>query len=122
MQTSNPLLARNFYLASEAAPLLMRVAHFPDEIFSFLQLESLVAFNALSRYQCDAIVEFGCYDGRAFEISRLAGINYLGVDLNPTAVNGLQSRIAVEGCTARACAIVADALNPSEWRPYVRGQ
>lgn len=47
----------------------MRAAHFPDEVLFFLQMESLVTLGAAARYSCDALVEFGCYDGRALEVA-----------------------------------------------------
>jgi len=85
----------------------MRIANFPDDVLSLLQLEALVAFNAFQCYRYDAIVELGCYDGRSIELSRSLELPYLGVDLDPQAIENLRLRIVAEGIEGRAAAVVA---------------
>jgi hypothetical protein len=111
-----------FYDGNGDSAVMMRIANFPDEILSLLQMEALVAFNALQFYACDAIVELGCYDGRSFEISRSAGVRYLGVDLDGTAIASLQSRIIAEGLGRRAEAVNANALHIDQWAWRVRAR
>ncbi|WP_246295709.1 L-histidine N(alpha)-methyltransferase [Streptomyces caniferus] len=100
----------------------MRAAHFPDDLLSFLQMESLVAGESVARYGCDAIVELGCYDGRALEVARFAGVRYLGVDVNGRAIDALRRRIADEGVAEQAAAIQGNALHSEEWQPRLPGQ
>lgn len=112
----------DFYGADGRAALMMRIAHFPDELLPLLQLEALVASHALQCYRCDAIVELGCYDGRSVEISRSAGVRYLGVDLDQVAIASLRARIAAEGMEGRAEAVVANALHLEQWAGRVDAQ
>ncbi|MGX7674540.1 class I SAM-dependent methyltransferase [Plantactinospora sp. DSM 117369] len=104
-----------FYRCSQASSLIMRVAHFPDELLSLLQLESVTVFDSTTRYGRDAIIELGCYDGRALEISRVADVGYLGIDIDATAVTRLRARISEEGLENQAKALVADALAHEQW-------
>jgi len=104
------------------AATLMRVANFPDDILSLLQLEALVAFDALQCYRCDAIVELGCYDGRSIELSRSLDLPYVGVDIDPQAIESLRSRIAAEGLEGRAEAVLANALELDQWTGSMRAQ
>jgi hypothetical protein len=108
-----------FYRSKDAASLMMRLANFPDEVLSLLQLETLAALSALQCHACESVVEFGCYDGRSLEVTRLADVRYVGVDLDPTGIDALRKRIACEGLEGRARAVVADVLAPEEWLPMI---
>jgi hypothetical protein len=112
----------SYYGIDDRAAMLMRIANFPDEILSLLQLEALIAYNALQRYGCDSIVELGCYDGRSIELSRSFDLRYLGVDIDPHAIEILRKRIAGEGMDGRAEAIVANALDVDQWAGRIRGR
>jgi hypothetical protein len=114
--------ADNYYEIDDCAAMMMRIGNFPDEVLSLLQLEALVSFNALLCYRCDGIVELGCYDGRSIELSRILGLRYLGVDLDPRAIESLRGRIAAEGMEARAEAVVANALDLDQWVGRIRAQ
>lgn len=123
MQADNRTEARvhidGFYHSKDASSLMMRLAHFPDEVLPLLQLDMLAALDALQCYDCESVVEFGCYDGRSLEVTRLAGVSYVGVDLDHTAIDALRKRISCEGLEGRARAVVADVLSPEEWLPAV---
>lgn len=93
----------------------MRAAHFPDEVLFFLQMESLVTLGAVTRHGCDALVEFGCYDGRGLEVARAAGVGYLGVDINGRAIAALRRRISDEALDVKADSIIGDILRPQSW-------
>ena len=112
----------SYYGVDDRAATLMRIANFPDDVLSLLQLEALVAFNAFQCYRYDAIVELGCYDGRSIELSRSLELPYLGVDLDPQAIESLRLRIAAEGIEGRAVAVVADALDLDRWAGHIRTQ
>lgn len=114
--------ANGFYARNGGSAVMMRIANFPDEILSLLQMETLLAFNALRFYQCDAIVELGCYDGRSVELSRSAGVRYLGVDLDQAAIASLQQRISSEGLALHADAVNADALDVERWADRIRAR
>lgn len=101
------------------AGAIMRAAHFPDQLLSFLQLESLAALRALSRHGCDALIEHGCYDGRALEVARVAGVRYYGVDVNRAAIARLSRRIADEGLQGRAAALHGSVLRSEDWSSEV---
>uniref|UniRef100_UPI003159D263 class I SAM-dependent methyltransferase n=1 Tax=Pseudomonas sp. ICBG1301 TaxID=2795987 RepID=UPI003159D263 len=100
-----------FYERDSGATTIMTLANFPDDVLPLLQMESLMTFEAMAYFRCDMLVELGCYDGRALEIARLLNARYLGVDLNPRAIQLLQARIEREGMSERAGTIVADVLN-----------
>lgn len=104
----------DFY-REHGASAIMRAAHFPDEVLSFFQLESLAVLEAVSRYGCAVLVELGCYDGRSLEIARVAGVHYVGVDVNADAVAVVRRRIADEGIGHRARAVVGDAMRCEDW-------
>lgn len=104
-----------YYGCNDRASLMMRVANFPDEVLTLLQLEALTALTAVARYRCASMVEFGCFDGRSLEVARVADIDYLGVDLNQGGIETLRQRISCEGLEGRATAMVADVLKPGEW-------
>jgi hypothetical protein len=108
-----------FYHSKDASSLMMRLANFPDEVLPLLQLETLAALSALQCHACESVVEFGCYDGRALEVTRLADVSYVGVDLDETAIESLRRRIVSEGLEGRAGAMVADVLEPEEWLPMI---
>jgi len=112
----------SFYGVDGRSGRLMRIANFPDEILSLLQLETLVAFKAIQCYRRDAIVELGCYDGRSVELTRTLDVRYLGVDLDPEAIAGLRARITAEGMEGRAEALAANALHLEQWTGRIRGQ
>jgi hypothetical protein len=99
----------------------MQAANFPDDLLSFLQLESLVILQIAREQRCDTLVEFGCYDGRALEIAKLLEIRYLGVDINEKAIKTLNRRIANEGLRGSARSIVADINNPAQWSSHIDG-
>ena len=80
----------------------MTLANFPDDVLPLLQMESLMTFEAMAYLRCDALVELGCYDGRALEIARLLNARYLGVDLDQRAIETLRTRIEREGMSDRA--------------------
>lgn len=104
------------------ARAIMRAANFPDELLPFLQMEGLAVLDTVSRYGCDSLVELGCYDGRALEVARAAGIPYLGVDVNSGAIDSLNRRIADEGLGDRARAVLGDVLHGEEWASEVTGE
>jgi hypothetical protein len=110
-----------FYTRDEAAADIMRVANFPDELFSFLQMDALSAYRAIGQYGLDTLVELGCFDGRGLEISRLADAQYRGIDLDRAAIERLNQRIALEGLSARAAGHVADIMRPQEWGARLDG-
>jgi hypothetical protein len=112
----------SYYGIDDRAATLMRIANFPDEMLSLLQLEALLAFSAVQCYRCDAIVELGCYDGRSIELSRSLDVHYVGVDIDPRAVEGLRSRIAAERLEDRAEAVLANALDLERWADRVRAK
>lgn len=89
----------------------MTLANFPDDVLPLLQMESLMTFEAMAYLRCDALVELGCYDGRALEIARLLNARYLGVDLDQRAIETLRTRIEREGMSDRADTVVDDILN-----------
>ncbi|MGI5261702.1 hypothetical protein [Streptomyces angustmyceticus] len=99
----------------------MRAAHFPDEVLFFLQMESLVTLGAAARYGCDALVEFGCYDGRALEVARAAGVDYLGVDVNGRAITALRRRINDEALEGKAETLIGNVLKPETWSHQLSG-
>lgn len=111
----------DFYKA-RGASAIMRAAHFPDDLLSFLQLESLTILQSVRDFLCDSLVELGCYDGRAIEVARLAGIRYLGVDINDNAVRLLKRKIISEGLQRKANAVVADITVPDQWCCEVSGK
>ena len=113
---------QSFYGVDDRAATLMRIANFPDEVLPLLQLEALLAFKALQCYSRSAIVELGCYDGRSIELARSLDLRYVGVDINPQAIEYLRSRIAAEGLEERAEAVLADALDLDQWADRVRGR
>lgn len=100
-----------FYERDAGAPSIMTLAHFPDDVLPLLQMESLTTFAAMGYFNCDALVELGCYDGRGLEIARALNARYRGVDLNRQAIGTLQARIEREGMTDRADTVVDDILN-----------
>ncbi|MFF9623877.1 class I SAM-dependent methyltransferase [Streptomyces griseosporeus] len=112
----------HFYRDGGGACAIMSVAHFPDEVLAFLQMECLAAFRAAVAERCDAVVELGCFDGRALEVARAAGIPYCGVDINSSAVAALRERIAAEGLQAQATTLVGDAQDCVRWSTQVPGQ
>lgn len=105
----------SFYDRANASSQIMRLVNFPDGILPFLQMENLATREAATTFGCSVIVEFGCYDGRALEVARFSGTNYLGVDTDECAVRRLQQRIAKERLSRLANAVVGDALDPSTW-------
>jgi hypothetical protein len=118
-RTADGVQFDGFYRSKDASSLMMRLANFPDEVLPLLQLETLAALNALQCHACDSVVEFGCYDGRALEVTRLADVSYVGVDLDQAAIESLRKRIASEGLEGRASAVVADVLEPEAWLPMI---
>ncbi|MEV0603326.1 hypothetical protein AB0I82_29095 [Streptomyces sp. NPDC050315] len=113
--------AESFY-RDGGAPAIMRAAHFPDELLFFLQMEGLAALDAVSRHQCDSLVELGCYDGRALEVAKAARIPYLGVDISSGAIGRLNCRIAEEGLQEQARAVLGDVLHSAEWAGEITGE
>ncbi|WP_441246903.1 hypothetical protein [Kitasatospora sp. McL0602] len=113
---------RDGYYRAEGAAAIMSVAHFPDEVLTFLQMECLTAFRATRRRRCDAIAELGCFDGRALEVARAAGIRYLGIDVNQDAITALRARIAAEGLDGSATALTADVQDSEDWLAAIPGQ
>ncbi|MGV8604700.1 class I SAM-dependent methyltransferase, partial [Pseudomonas aeruginosa] len=81
---------------------IMTLANFPDDVLPLLQMESLMTFEAMAYLRCDALVELGCYDGRAPEIARLLKARYLGVDLDQRAIETLRKRLKRGGMSDRA--------------------
>jgi len=126
--TSGPLVAvdnaekPSFYERSSAAATIMTLANFPDDVLPLLQMEALTAFEAMSFLECTALVEMGCYDGRALEIARMLGTRYLGVDLDARAIDTLRARILREGFADRAHTIVDDVRNHDTWAPALLGE
>lgn len=110
-----------FYTRDDASADIMRVANFPDELFSFLQMDALSAYRAIKQYGLDTLVELGCFDGRGLEISRLADARYRGIDLDRAAIERLNRRIALEGLSANAAGHVADIMRPEEWAARLDG-
>ncbi|MET8681405.1 hypothetical protein ABZW18_28455 [Streptomyces sp. NPDC004647] len=104
------------------AGAIMRAAHFPDELLSFLQMEGLAVLDMASRHGCDSLIELGCYDGRALEVARAAGIRYLGVDVSSSAINSLNRRIADECLQDRASAVLGNILHSHEWASAVSSE
>jgi hypothetical protein len=117
--TADRVRLDGFYRSKDASSLMMRLANFPDEMLPLLQLEMLAALSALQCYTCESVVEFGCYDGRALEVTRLADVGYVGVDLDESGIETLRKRIASERLEGRASAVVADVLEPEEWLPMI---
>lgn len=109
------------FYRDRGASAVMRAAHFPDELLSFFQMESLAVLEASKRYGCSTLVEFGCYDGRSLEVARAAGIDYLGVDVNAEAVALLRRRIADEQLEETASGVVGDALRSEDWVGAIHG-
>ncbi|WP_424214057.1 class I SAM-dependent methyltransferase [Streptomyces sp. BI20] len=118
MTRTEPAEDPSFY-RDGGAPAIMRAAHFPDELLSYLQMEGLVALESAGRHLSDGLVELGCYDGRALEVARAAGIPYLGVDISPGAIAALARRIEAEGLGAQARAVVGDVLHSETWQGEV---
>ncbi|WP_306193034.1 methyltransferase domain-containing protein [Streptomyces sp. MK5] len=121
----HPLSAEHldhFYRDGSGACAIMSVAHFPDEILTFLQMECLAAFKTAVAEHCDAVVELGCFDGRALEVARAAGVPYCGVDINSGAVAALRERICDEGLEAQATTLVGDAQESVRWSTHVPGR
>ncbi|NEW77480.1 L-histidine N(alpha)-methyltransferase [Streptomyces rapamycinicus] len=116
------MVASTPFYRGGGASSIMRVANFPDEIFPFLQMEGLEVLDIASRYNCDVLVELGCYDGRALEVAKAAGIEYVGVDLSVGGIQALDRRITDEGLQRRARAICGDILSCEEWMPAVSGR
>lgn len=100
-----------FYELEFGPRTIMTLANFPDDVLPLLQMESLMTFEAMAYLRCDALVELGCYDGRALEIARLLNARYLGVDLDQRAIETLRTRIKREGMSDRADTVVDDILN-----------
>lgn len=100
-----------FYERASGAKTIMTLANIPDDVLPLLQMESLTTFEAMVYFRSDALVELGCYDGRALEIARLLNVRYLGVDLNRRAIQKLRERIEREGMTERADTVVDDVLH-----------
>lgn len=100
-----------FYELEFGPRTIMTLANFPDDVLPLLQMESLMTFEAMAYLRCDALVELGCYDGRALEIARLLNARYLGVDLDQRAIETLRTRIEREGMSDRADTVVDDILN-----------
>lgn len=115
IQTAGEEVSSEEFYSARGAAAIMRAAHFPDEVLFFLQMESLVTLGAATRHGCDALVEFGCYDGRALEVARAAGVDYLGVDVNGPAIAALQQRISDEALEGRARTIIGNVLKPETW-------
>jgi hypothetical protein len=104
------------------ARAIMRAANFPDELLSFLQMEGLAVLDTVARHGRDSLIELGCYDGRALEVARAAGVRYLGVDVNSSAIGLLSRRIADEGLADRARAVLGNILHSEEWAREVIGE
>ncbi|MBL1078318.1 hypothetical protein JK358_28315 [Nocardia sp. 2] len=120
-QTGEFATSGDFYRA-RGASAIMRAANFPDDLLAFLQLESLAVLQSVRQFHCDMLVEMGCYDGRAIEVARSAGIPYLGIDINDDAVELLRRRIISEGLQRTANAVAGDAGRPEQWRAHVHGE
>lgn len=118
---SDAVRSEHFYRAS-GADAIMRAAHFPDEVLFFLQMESLVTLGAATRHDCDVLVEFGCYDGRALEVARAAEIGYLGIDINGGAISALRRRISDEALEGKAETVIGDVLKPDTWSYRLPGR
>ncbi|MBW8739243.1 MAG: methyltransferase domain-containing protein [Streptomyces turgidiscabies] len=114
-QTAHTAASSEEFYSARGAAAIMRAAHFPDEILFFLQMESLVTLGAAARHGCDALVEFGCYDGRALEVARAAGVDYLGVDVNDSAIAALRQRISDEALEGQAETIIGNVLKKETW-------
>ncbi|MFI0241421.1 methyltransferase domain-containing protein [Streptomyces sp. NPDC016845] len=112
----------HFYRDGGGACAIMSVAHFPDEILTYLQMECLAAFKTALDEKCDAVVELGCFDGRALEVARAAGLPYCGIDINSGAVAALRERICDEGLDAQATAVVGNAQESVLWSAQVPGR
>ncbi|MDU8998733.1 class I SAM-dependent methyltransferase [Streptomyces mirabilis] len=104
---------------SGGAPAIMRVAHIPDELYPLLQMEALVSLDTALRHDCDAIIELGCYDGRALEVAKAARIPYYGVDIDPDAISTLERRIADESLSATSKAFLGDVMASGVWSTSV---
>lgn len=116
-----PLSPDRFY-RDGGASAIMSVAHFPDEVLTFLQMECLAAFKTALEGNCDVVVELGCFDGRALEVARAAGIRYCGIDISCGAVAALRRRIADEGLGAHATALVGNAQDTVRWSAQIPGE
>ncbi|MEU6162861.1 class I SAM-dependent methyltransferase [Streptomyces tanashiensis] len=112
------LTLEGFY-HSGGAPAIMRVAHIPDELYPLLQMEALVSLDTALRHNCDAIVELGCYDGRALEVAKAARIPYYGVDIDPNAISTLERRISGESLSGTSKALLGDIRKSSTWSTSV---
>lgn len=97
----------------------MHVAHIPDDLYPLLQMEALVALDMVARHSCDAIVELGCYDGRALEAAKAARIAYYGIDIDRDAIAILERRIANEHLPAPSRALVGDVTDCSSWADQI---
>ncbi|WP_369229110.1 class I SAM-dependent methyltransferase [Streptomyces sp. R21] len=111
-----------FYRDGTGATAIMSVAHFPDEVLTFLQMECLAAFKTALEGPCDAVVELGCFDGRALEVARAAQLRYCGIDISCGAVAALRERIADEGLGAHATALVGNAQETLRWSHRIPGE
>jgi hypothetical protein len=124
-QKSEPKTAesfsRPFYAQASESDAIMLAANFPNELLCFLQQEALVVSEALRQWECDSLVELGCYDGRLLQVARMAQISYLGIDLSSTAVAALRDKIAREGLAGQANALVGDVTTPQAWLHRVSG-
>ncbi len=114
-------LSRPFYAKAGESDAIMRAANFPNELLCFLQQEALVVSQALRQFECDSLVELGCYDGRLLQVARMSQVLYFGVDLSSTAVAALRDKIAREGIAGQATAFVGDVTSPRTWFHEVSG-
>lgn len=121
LRCAGEITSVDFYRACGASAI-MRAANFPNDLLSFLQLESLIILQVITEQKCDLLIELGCYDGRALEIAKLAGIRYLGVDINAQAIETLEHRIIHEGLNGYAKSILADINDVTEWGASVEGK
>jgi hypothetical protein len=113
--------SRPFYAEAAESDAIMRAANFPNELLCFLQQEALVVSQALRQFECDSLVELGCYDGRLLQVARMSQVLYFGVDLSSTAVAALRDKIAREGIAGQANAFVGDVTRPQAWLHEVSG-
>lgn len=104
----------DFYEQEEMSSAIMSLSNMPDGILSLLQMETLAAYEAAS-YGCTALVELGCYDGRALEVARFTGVRYVGADIDQSAIDMLSERISKEGLTGSASGLVDDVLGHELW-------
>lgn len=103
------------YYEQASAEAIMSLSHMPDGILPLLQMESLAIYEAISMFGCDALVELGCYDGRALEVARYRDLPYIGVDLDSRAILKLDERIRREGLEHLATTYVGDILAGAMW-------